>query len=74
MNRTIKEATFKHYYYETQQQLKDRLKLFMAAYNFVRRLKKLNGLTVYEYIVKHRQNDKERFKIYPNHDTLGLNT
>jgi transposase InsO family protein len=48
MNRTIKEATVKRYYYETHQQLKDHLKLFLAAYNFARRLKMLNGLTAYE--------------------------
>ena len=74
MNRTIKEATVKRYYYETHEQLKEHLKLFLTAYNFARRLKMLNGLTAYEYIVKCWQNDKERFKIYPNHDTLGLNT
>jgi len=74
MNRTIKEATVKRYYYETHQQLKYHLKLFLTAYNFARRLKTLNGLTPYEYIVKCWQNDEERFKIYPNHDTLGLNT
>ena len=61
------------YYYETHQQLKYHLKLFLTAYNFARRLKTLNGLTPYEYIVKCWQNDEERFKIYPNRDTLGLN-
>jgi hypothetical protein len=44
-----------------------------AAYNFARGLKTLNGSTAYEYLVKCWQNDKERFKVYPNHDTLGLN-
>ena len=74
MNRTIKEATVKRYYYETHRQLKEHLKLFLAAYNFARRLKTLKGLTPFEYIVKCWENDKERFKIYPNHHTLGLNT
>jgi beta-phosphoglucomutase-like phosphatase (HAD superfamily) len=74
MNRTIKEATVKRYYYETHEQFKEHLKLFLAAYNFARRLKTLKGLTAYEYIVRCWQNDKERFKIYPNHHTLGLNT
>ena len=73
MNRTIKDATVKRYYYETHQQLKEHLKLFLTAYNFTRRLKTLNGLTPYEYIVKCWQNDEERFKIEPNHHTLGLN-
>lgn len=74
MNRTIKEATVKRYYYETHQQLKDHLQPFLTAYNFAKRLKTLNGLTSYEYIVKCWQIDKERFKLYPNHHTLGLNT
>lgn len=74
MNRTIKDTTVKRYYYETHEQLKEHLKFFQTAYNFARRLKMLNGLTAYEYIVKCRQNDKERFKIYPNHHTLELNT
>jgi transposase InsO family protein len=73
MNRTIKEATVKRYYYETHEKLKEHLNLFLSAYNFARRLKTLNGLTPYEYIVKCWQNDKERFKIEPNHHTLGLN-
>jgi hypothetical protein len=33
MNRTIKDATIKRYYYETHQQLKEHLQLFLAAYN-----------------------------------------
>ena len=75
MNRTIKEAPVKRFYYETHKQLKEHLNLFLRAYNFARRLlKMLKGLTPYEYIVKCRQNDKERFKIYSNHDTLELNT
>lgn len=34
MNRTIKEATVKRYYYETHQQLKEHLQLFLTAYDF----------------------------------------
>jgi hypothetical protein len=58
---------------ERHEQLKEHLKLFLAAYNFVRRLKTLSGSTPYEYTVKCWHNDKERFKLNPNHDTLGLN-
>jgi len=74
INRTIQEATVKRYYYETHQQLKDHLQLFLTAYNFARRLKTLKGLTAYEFIIKSWQNQKERFKINPHHHTLGLNT
>jgi hypothetical protein len=73
MNRTIKEATVKRYYYQTHQQLKDHLQLFLTAYNFAKRLKTLKGLTAYEFIIKCWQTEKKRFKINPNHHTLGLN-
>ncbi len=74
MNRTIKEATVKRYYYETHQHLKEHLQLFLMAYNFAKRLKTLKGLTSYEYISQCWQKQKERFKINPHHLTLGLNT
>ncbi len=73
MNRTIKEATVKRYYNEKHEQLKEHLKLFLAAYNFAKRIKTLSGLTPYEYIVKCWLSDKERFKLNPNHYTLRLN-
>ena len=67
-------TTVKRYYYETHAKLKEHLNLFLTAYNFAGRLKRLKGLTTYEYIVKCWQNDKERFKINPSHYTLGLST
>ena len=48
MNRTIKEATVKRYYYETHDLLRQHLTHFVAAYNFARRLKTLRGLAPYE--------------------------
>jgi hypothetical protein len=45
MNRTLKEATVKRYYYQTHQQLKEHLQTFLMAYNFARKLKPLRGLT-----------------------------
>ena len=39
MNRTIKEATVKRFFYDTHEQLKAHLSDFIAAYNFTRRLK-----------------------------------
>src|SRR6202522_4055140 len=39
MNRTIKEATVKRYFYETHDQLRAHLRDFVDAYNFARRLK-----------------------------------
>jgi len=39
MNRILKEATVKRYYYETHDQLRSHLADFVAAYNFGRRTK-----------------------------------
>jgi transposase InsO family protein len=73
MNRTLKEATVKKYYYETHDHLKEHLHAFLMAYNFAKRLKTLKGLTPYEYICKCWQQEPERFTVNPVHHTLGLN-
>ncbi len=52
MNRTLKDATVKRFYYETHDQLRLHLDQFVAAYNFARRLKTLKGLTPYDFICK----------------------
>jgi hypothetical protein len=74
MNRTLKEATVKKYYYETHQRLKEHLHAFLMAYNFAKRLKTLRGLTPYEYICQCWHKEPERFTVNPCHHTLGLNT
>jgi hypothetical protein len=62
MNRTIKEGeadqetirgigsllNVKRFHYDCHDQLRTHLADFIAAYNFARRLKTLNGLTPYE--------------------------
>jgi transposase InsO family protein len=65
MNRTIKEATVKRYFYETHDQLRAHLRDFVDAYNFARRLKTLNGLTPYEFVCKVWTSQPQRFKITP---------
>src|ERR687890_805851 len=52
MNRTIKDATVRRYYYESHDQLRQHLATFVQAYNFARRLKTLKGLTPFEFICK----------------------
>jgi transposase-like protein len=74
MNRTIKEATVKKYYYNSHAQLKEHLQNFINAYNFAKRLKTLKGLTPHEYIIKCWQNEPKRFIVNPNHHTMGLYT
>jgi transposase InsO family protein len=74
MNRTIKEATVKRFFYDTHEQLKAHLSDFIAAYNFARRLKTLRGLTPYEAICKLWTHDPDRFTLDPIHQMPGLNT
>jgi transposase InsO family protein len=74
MNRTLKEATVKRYYYENHQQLREHLFNFLNAYNFAKRLKTLHGLTPYEHIIKCWQKEPERFKLNPHHHIVGLNS
>ena len=65
MNRTIKDATVKRYHYEFHDQLVRHLADFVAAYNFARRLKTLNGLTAYEFVCKRWTTEPERFQTEP---------
>jgi transposase InsO family protein len=74
MNRTIKEATVKRYFYDTHNQLKAHWSDFIAAYNFARRLKTLKGLTPYEYLCKLWTLTPDRFTLNPIHQIPGLNT
>jgi transposase InsO family protein len=74
MNRTIKDATVKRFYYETHDQLRSHLADFVAAYNFAKRLKTLKGLTPYEFICKAWTKEPERFTLNPIHQMPGLNT
>ena len=74
MNRTIKEATVKRFYYDDHSQFEAHLQDFINAYNFGRRLKTLRGLTPYEYICKIWTSEQERFRLNPIHQMPGLNT
>ena len=71
MNRTLKDATVKRFYYETHDQLRLHLDQFVAAYNFARRLKTLKGLTPYEFLCKCWTKEPQRFKLNPTHQALG---
>jgi transposase InsO family protein len=74
MNRTIKDATVKRYYYDSHEQLRRHLDDFVSAYNFGRRLKTLGGLTPYEFICKTWTSQPERFTLNPLHQMPGPNT
>ena len=74
MNRTLKEATVRRYYYDTHNQLKEHLANFVDAYNFAKRLKTLKGLTPVEFITKQWTKEPHRFKQKPDHLFAGLNS
>jgi transposase-like protein len=73
MNRTLKEATVRRYYYENHDQLRTHLATFVDAYNFGKRLKTLKGLTPFEYVAKCWTEEPNRFKVNPTHHSPGLN-
>ena len=74
MNRTIKDATVRRYHYDTHDQLRRHLDDFVSAYNFGRHLKRLRGLTPYEFICKAWTTEPKRFTLNPLHQMPGLNT
>jgi transposase InsO family protein len=74
MNRTIKDATVKRFYYETHDELRKHLADFVAAYNYARRLKTLRGLTPYEAICKAWAESPSLFTANPHHQLPGPNT
>jgi hypothetical protein len=53
--------------------LRSHLGDFVSAYNFVRRLKTLKGLTPYKFICKTWLKEPKRFKFDPVDQMLGLN-
>jgi len=73
MNRTLKEATVRRYHYETHDKLREHLRTFLEAYNFAKRLKSLQGRTVFEFISEKWTSEPQRFRCHPNHLTAGLN-
>ena len=75
MNRTLKDATVRHYnyHYASHDELRAHVQLFLDAYNHARRLKALRGLTPYEFICRAWTREPERFRLDPSHHTLGLN-
>ena len=74
MNRTIKDATVKRYFYETHDQLRAHLHDFVDAYNFARRLKTLTGLTPNQFVCKDWTPEPPDFEINPLQQMPGLNT
>jgi len=73
MNRTIKEATVRRFFYATHASLRTHLATFLDAYNFAKRLKSLRGLTPFERICQLWTEQPQRFRLNPLHHMAGLN-
>lgn len=73
MNRTIKDATVKHYSYANHDELHQHFQLFIDAYNHARRLKTLRGFTPHEFVMQQWTKKPKRFKINPSNHTPGPN-
>ena len=73
MNRTLKEATVKRYHYDSHDQLRAHLQMFIDAYNFAKRLKALKSLTPYEFICQCWTKEPKRFIVNPLNEMSGLN-
>ena len=71
MNRTLKDATVKRYHYDSHDQLRAHLQLFVDAYNHARRLKTLRGLTPYEHVCQVWTREPDRFRLDPSHHIPG---
>ena len=71
MNRTLKDATVKRYHYDTHDQLRVHLQLFVDASNHARRLKTLRGLTPYEFVFQIWTKEPDRFRLDPSHHIPG---
>jgi transposase InsO family protein len=74
MNRTIKDATVRRFYYQTHESLRGHVATFLDAYNFAKRLKSLSGLTPFERICQCWTDHPERFRLNPLHHMPGLNS
>lgn len=74
MNRTLKDATVKTYFYETIDDLKRHVHDFLMAYNFAKKLRALRGLTPYEMIIESWKKDPSGFHHNPIHYLVGRNT
>ena len=74
MNRTIKDATVRRFFYDAHESLRTHVGIFLDAYNFAKRLKSLRGLTPFERICQLWTEQPERFRLNPIHHMAGLNS
>jgi hypothetical protein len=67
MNRTVKDATVKHFHYGDLPSLKVHGRAFVTAYNFAKPLKALRWRTHFRSICDAWTKDRSAFKVNPHH-------
>lgn len=67
MNRTLKEATVRHFHYATLDELASHLKDYLWAYNSARPLRSLKGRSPIGFILDRWAVEPERFHDAPDH-------
>ncbi len=73
MNRTIKDATVKIYFYETNKQLKEHMMAWLLMYNYQKKLKAIDFKSPYDIVLEEYKNNMNNFKENPHHKKAGLN-
>jgi hypothetical protein len=68
------EAAVKRFHYESHDQLRMHLAVFMTAYYFACWLKTLSGPRPYKYIAKSWSSELDRFIVDPINQMPGPNT
>jgi hypothetical protein len=74
MNRSIKDATVKIYFYETLNDLKRHLALWLLAYNHQKKLKSLHYTSPYDAMCAEFAKEPARFLRSPLLEFAGPNT
>ena len=70
MNRTLKEATVKKFYYQDHLTLNKHLEVFVDAYNYAQPLKALKGISPYEKVCVYLRSDEGKSRLNPNHKIM----
>ena len=73
MNRTIKDATVKRYFYKSHEQLRTHLRDFVDAYNFAEGSRPSKASPLTNSSVRHGLHS-QRFKLNRLQQMPGLNT
>ena len=71
MNRRIKEATVKKYYYKDHSTLKKHISCFIKAYNYAQPLNALLGSTPFEKVLVYLNSSEGNSKINHMYNSLG---